>query len=440
MNSGRRHRQVRPVQGQIKMGIILKLVIVAVLVLGVQVNIKTTEAAVACISPASGSTVSPNNVVFTWSAAQGASSYLFRLEDPTFSNGSTNEAIIVNDLTGTSFTGSEGNIRYNAVGNPINLAPGKSYRWRIWYGDEATNGSSCDFTTLSPPTDPSASCPAPGTTANFSWTGVAGATRYDLYAFNTAYPVDWNAACGSGGRVLCQPVTGTSYSADNLSAGTNYQWFVFACNSSGCNKTPASYSTSFTCIAPAATPTLVPTSTPTPPSIPPLPVAACGSPSVGAKVNPKNINFSWGPVPGAQLYDFRLWDYNLSGWNDATDYLRESIVINDLPGTSYNGSGGRSLKNDYGSPVNLGRGQNYRYRVSARNAQSDLSTVTWSNCNFATLDCTDDGDLNGDGNVNDNDFTAWEGAFLSGQSTPAGCGVGTRADLKLFNAWRSRRP
>ena len=102
-----------------------------------------------------------------------------------------------------------------------------------------------------PPTNPAASCPAPGTTASMSWTGSSGASRYDVYAFDTAFPVDWQTPCGSGGRVLCRQVTsGTSFSF-TTTPGKSYQWFVFACNSSGCSSDTGG---SFTCTS--STPTV----------------------------------------------------------------------------------------------------------------------------------------------------------------------------------------
>lgn len=109
------------------------------------------------------------------------------------------------------------------------------------------------FNYLSPPTNPSASCPAPGTTANFSWNGVSGATRYDLYVHNTADPaLTW----GSGGNACtppnsCEPLTTTSKSLSARIPGATYQWFVFACNSSGCSSEAGG---SFSCGASSPTP------------------------------------------------------------------------------------------------------------------------------------------------------------------------------------------
>lgn len=53
--------------------------------------------------------------------------------------------------------------------------------------------------------------------------------------------------------------------------------------------------------------------------------------------------------------------------------------------------------------------------------------------------CLNTGDLNGDGSINDADFTVWENAFLGGTSL-SGCGSSVPAKdkwLELFNAWRT---
>ncbi|MBI2196784.1 hypothetical protein HYU45_04220 [Candidatus Daviesbacteria bacterium] len=120
----------------------------------------------------------------------------------------------------------------------------------------------------STPTNPSASCPDPGTAAKFSWTGVSGATRYDLYVHNTADPALVWGSTESGGNActppnFCEPLTSTSKSLTGRIPGATYQWFVFACNASGCSTGAAEGS--FTCtrqVAPA-TPTVSFTASPT---------------------------------------------------------------------------------------------------------------------------------------------------------------------------------
>ncbi|MBI2196011.1 hypothetical protein HYU45_00170 [Candidatus Daviesbacteria bacterium] len=126
--------------------------------------------------------------------------------------------------------------------------------WTAWCG---TNGTTSNITVkvVPPaPTNPASSCPIPGTTASLSWTGVSGASRYDVFVQDLAYgPLNWNTAqCDSNGLVVCQQVTsGTSYSF-STTPGKNYQWFVFACNSGVCGAA-ASYSTTFSC-TPSPTP------------------------------------------------------------------------------------------------------------------------------------------------------------------------------------------
>ncbi len=109
---------------------------------------------------------------------------------------------------------------------------------------------------------------------------------------------------------------------------------------------------------------------------------ACNTPAGGSTVNPQNVSFSWGAVSGATIYDFRLWEYN-SG-----NFERESIAVNRLTGTSYNGSGGTVIDNKtLGSPINLTAGKNYRYRVSARTSATG-APGPWSDCNFTAAAST----------------------------------------------------
>lgn len=91
----------------------------------------------------------------------------------------------------------------------------------------------------------------------------------------------------------------------------------------------------------------------------PLVAPACVSPIPNTTVNPGNVIFSWGPVTGASVYDFRLDD--LSPW-------KEIVVTNGLTGTS-------------AGPYNLSYGKSYRYRVSARNSSQ---IGPWTECNFST--------------------------------------------------------
>jgi|GEM_PF-2247945 len=150
---------------------------------------------------------------------------------------------VVNAYISPANVGS-GNTTNRCGGNPFGLTAGWS---------DCSSGSA-DSPIISigwPPSAPAStynSCPAPGTTASLSWSAVSGATRYDVYAFDTAYGVNWSSACGTNGRVVCQQVFGTSMTF-STAAGRNYQWFIAACNNYGCT-IPASYAGSFTCTLP----------------------------------------------------------------------------------------------------------------------------------------------------------------------------------------------
>lgn len=317
--------------------------------------------------------------------------------------------------------------------------------WTAYCGRNNTTSNILVKVVPPAPTNPSASCPIPGSTASLSWTGVNGASRYDVFVQDLAYgSLNWSTAqCGQNGLVVCQQVTsGTSYSFATT-PGKNYQWYVFACNSGGCSINPASYSTTFSCTAtpipptpsistsPSCTPTntnsmytiswassspavtyvdistnsnfstfynknvsgtstfassgfnlyggsgsltLQPNTTYhvrswnghansssssfTTPNIC-LVTPSCNSPSSNSTISPDKVTFSWGPVPGASVYDFRLWNY--TPWS-------ETEITNGLTNTSY-------------GPRNLSSGSSYAYRVSARNSGE---IGPWATCSFST--------------------------------------------------------
>lgn len=87
-----------------------------------------------------------------------------------------------------------------------------------------------------------ASCPAPGTMAQVSWTPVSGATFYTLRLDNKAD--GWTGSCTSANGDFCVTTASTSYS---FNAAPNSQWklWVHACNASGCSV--ATYGNDFMC-------------------------------------------------------------------------------------------------------------------------------------------------------------------------------------------------
>ena len=109
-----------------------------------------------------------------------------------------------------------------------------------------------------PPTGLTANpCPSPGTTANLSWSVATNATYYLVRV--DKQPFDLASCSSPGAEDLCsEPNNPTSPAYTfNSTAGSSYNWWVHACNATGCSiETTASFS-----CGDASSPT--PTSTPT---------------------------------------------------------------------------------------------------------------------------------------------------------------------------------
>lgn len=114
-------------------------------------------------------------------------------------------------------------------------------------------------------------------------------------------------------------------------------------------------------------------------------------------------------------------------YKDENNPLAASPVGADIMCGGSPAMAGATVDNPYRSPAN---GTTWSYCGAGSSLQANL-----------TQSCLDTGDFTGDRKArpDEDDFNAWEDAFLSGQSSPAGCGAGIKADLKLFNIWRSKR-
>lgn len=101
------------------------------------------------------------------------------------------------------------------------------------------------------PTDLSASCPSPGTTASLHWDAVSGATYYDWRASDTKNGWTANADC-TGLQPGDQCVNNYKYADTAFTSipGDTYNWWVHACNAAGCSA--AAIGAPFTCALPPA--------------------------------------------------------------------------------------------------------------------------------------------------------------------------------------------
>jgi hypothetical protein len=124
-------------------------------------------------------------------------------------------------------------------------------------GTQATVSKSVSITDIPPPTNPTASCPSPGTAGSVSWTLPSGYTQALLRVQDNAS----SPACSTGTNQLCTGAyTGTSYSFNQSSApamvpGHTYSWWVHTYNAS-LGQYSSAVGGNFTCIAPVVQYTL----------------------------------------------------------------------------------------------------------------------------------------------------------------------------------------
>jgi fibronectin type 3 domain-containing protein len=169
-------------------------------------------------SPANGATGQATNVVVSWSASSGATSY--RLVVSTDQNFGTN-VFDQSGLTGTSQAMS-------------GLLSGTTYYWKVNAANTSGAGlfsSARNFTTIvAAPGTPTLSAPADGATAvavstTLSWNSSTGATTYRLQV---------SASSSFSTTILDDStLTGTSRAVSGLSNNTAYFWRVSAKNAGG---------------------------------------------------------------------------------------------------------------------------------------------------------------------------------------------------------------
>jgi len=273
-------------------------------------------------SPAAGATNVSINPTLSWGSVSGAVSYALQV-----STNSGFSSFVVNQsgISGTSYS--------------INLSYSTTYYWRV----NATNSSgtsswsSRSFTTMAEPvTVPEPTSPADGsnvsgTSINFSWSSVSGATSYYLQispnsSFSSLF------FDGSVGNV-------TSINASGFpNNGTPYYWHVRAYTSAGWGSYGSTWDfTNGTISAPTL-----------------------ASPAAGATNVSINPTLSWGSVSGAVSYALQV----------STNSGFSSFIVNQsgISGTSYS--------------INLSYSTTYYWRVNATNSSG---TSSWSSRSFTTM-------------------------------------------------------
>ncbi|MFO0864659.1 MAG: hypothetical protein U0744_08420 [Gemmataceae bacterium] len=279
-----------------------------------------TVSAVATPTPIGpiGATVSAG-LTFSWNAAVGADKY-----DVWVDNLTTGQSQVLRNqnVAGTSWTPG------------ITLTEGNTYRWWVrgtdatgtnksgWSAYQDFKVSSIGVATLLGPTGDT-----PGGAPTFTWTAVAGATKYDIWVNNVT--------TGKSELFRDQAVVGTSWTPPTaLVKDQSYRWWVRAIDATNNVAGEWSAAANFKVTA-LATPTLT-------------------SPSSNSNALP---TFTWNAVAGASTYD--VWV------NDLTTGQAQVIRTSNVVGTTWTPA------------VALTAGDSYRWWVRAIDSTGTV-TSDWS--------------------------------------------------------------
>ena len=184
-----------------------------------------------------------------------------------------------------------------------------------------------------------------------SWTTVHGATRYELWVWDSVN--EWRQIGGDS-------LTGTTYTYTDLVAGTTYFYAIRAANADG---ETSAWSDQVSTVTATATPTRTPTATTGQPSdssaadptpTPSPTVAALSVPVLTAQAAEDGVELSWTTVHGATRYELWVWD-SVNEWRQ--------FGGDSLTGTTY-------------TYTDLVAGTTYFYAIRAANA--DGETSAWS--------------------------------------------------------------
>jgi fibronectin type 3 domain-containing protein/N-acetylneuraminic acid mutarotase/outer membrane biosynthesis protein TonB len=258
-----------------------------------------------------------SSLTISWSSVTGATSY--NLYGSTASGGPY--TLIASAIPSTSYTNT-------------GLSSGTTYYYKVSAVNASGEGAQSNYalgTTLCP-TPATPSIPAVGSPTSsslaISWTGVSGATSYNLY--RSTFSTGPYSQVASG-------LTSTSYTNTGLSSGTTYYYKVSAVNSCG-ESSQSSGASGLTIPGQVATPTV-------------------GSPTTSS------LTISWSSVTGATFY------YVYRSTSASGPYTQ---VASGITSTSYTNTG-------------LSCGTIYYYKVSAGNvsgegAQSNYASGTTTAC------------------------------------------------------------
>ena len=256
-------------------------------------------------APTLTATAGGGQITLTWQTVANAVSY-----ELASKHGNTDWQSVGGVLTGTSYTHS-------------GLTPGTTYYYRIralnansvqgaWSAEVQEIPSAVPVATPVPtPAAPTLTATAGGGQIMLTWQTVANAVSYELASKDG--DADWQSV----GGVL----TGTSYTHENLTAGTTYHYRIRGLNANGVQGAWSAQVQEIPAAPPPAAPTLT------------------------ATAGASQITLTWQTVANAVSYELEWKDGN-TGWQS---------VGGVLTGTSY-------------THENLTPGTTYQYRIRAVNA------------------------------------------------------------------------
>ena len=328
-----------------------------------------------------------DGVELSWTTMHGATRYELFVWD------SVNDwrQIGGDSLTGTTYTYTDlvAGTTYFYTIRAVN-ADGETSAWSDQVSTVTATATHTPAATASQPSDSSASSavdptPTPSPTVaalsvpvltaqaaedgvELSWTTVHGATRYELWVWDSVN--DWRQIGGDG-------LTGTTYTHTDPAAGATYFYTIRAANADGetsawsdqvstATATATATATPTQTLAATVTPTSTPTDTTGQPSdfsaasaVDPTPtpsptVAALSVPVLTAQAAEDGVELSWTTVHGATRYELWVWD-SVNDWRQ--------IGGDGLTGTTY-------------THTDPAAGATYFYTIRAVNA--DGETSAWS--------------------------------------------------------------
>jgi len=167
--------------------------------------------------------------------------------NPITNGSSTVLSWTTNNTTSASIDQGVGNAAVPSGTKTVSPTTSTAYTMTVT-GTGGTGTCTANVTVGSAPAAPtglSASCPVPGNSGTVSWNAVPGATSYALRVDNTTKN-GWNGLCDGAQNQfdVCGNMNGTSLTGATV-PNDSYNWWVHACNATGCGL--AATGQSFTC-------------------------------------------------------------------------------------------------------------------------------------------------------------------------------------------------